>query len=132
MGASCLPAAWCSGLTGCSGVPIPPGQSLCYGAACPISDREAKAGFTPIEADDVLSGVVSLPLTKWHHKFGPPAVQHIGPMAQDFKAAFGVGTDDKHIVQVDADGVSFAAIQALSHTLETVMVPHRTLGRDNT
>jgi hypothetical protein len=34
-------------------------------------------------------------------------------MAQDFAAAFAVGEDDKHIHPVDAQGVAFAAIQAL-------------------
>ena len=37
----------------------------------------------------------------------------MGPTAQDFYEAFGLGTDDKRIVSVDADGVSFAAIQGL-------------------
>ena len=39
-------------------------------------------------------------------------------MAQDFHAAFGVGTDDKHIATVDADGVALAAIQGLNQKLE--------------
>jgi hypothetical protein len=112
-------------------VPIPSGQAVCYASGCPISDRNAKAGFTPVQADEVLNGVLSLPLSKWHYKFEPPEIQHIGPMAQDFKAAFGVGVDDKHIFQIDADGVSFAAIQALSHKLETVAAEQRTLEREN-
>jgi trimeric autotransporter adhesin len=44
--------------------------------------------------------------------------QHVGPMAQDFHAAFGVGPDDKHIATVDADGVALAAIQGLNQKLE--------------
>jgi hypothetical protein len=52
-------------------------------------------------------------------------------MAQDFKAAFGVGADDKHIFQIDADGVSFAAIQALSRKLDAVMQSQRSLEREN-
>ena len=38
-------------------------------------------------------------------------------MAQDFHAAFGLGTDDKHIATVDADGVALAAIQGLNQKL---------------
>ena len=34
-------------------------------------------------------------------------------MAQDFRRAFGMGQDDKHISTVDADGVALAAIQGL-------------------
>jgi hypothetical protein len=37
----------------------------------------------------------------------------MGPMAQDFRAAFELGSDDKRISTVDADGVALAAIQAL-------------------
>ena len=46
------------------------------------------------------------------------AIRHIGPMAQDFYAAFGVGPDDKHITTVDADGVALAAIQGLNQKVE--------------
>jgi hypothetical protein len=45
--------------------------------------------------------------------------RHIGPMAQDFHAAFGLdGTDDKHIATVDADGAALAAIQGLNAKVE--------------
>jgi hypothetical protein len=39
-------------------------------------------------------------------------------MAQDFHAAFGLGTDDRHIATVDGDGVALAAIQGLNQKLE--------------
>ena len=45
-------------------------------------------------------------------------MKHLGPVAQDFQAAFGLGTDDKSIGTVDADGVALAAIQALNRKLE--------------
>lgn len=41
------------------------------------------------------------------------SIRHIGPMAQDFCAAFEVGHDDKRISTIDADGVALASIQAL-------------------
>ncbi len=37
----------------------------------------------------------------------------MGPMAQDFHAAFGLGVSDKMIDTVDPDGVALAAIQGL-------------------
>jgi hypothetical protein len=44
--------------------------------------------------------------------------KHIGPMAQDFHAAFGLnGSDDKHISTVDEGGVALAAIQGLNQKL---------------
>lgn len=39
-------------------------------------------------------------------------------MAQDFRAAFDLGDDDKHIATVDADGVALAAIQGLNQKVE--------------
>ena len=45
-------------------------------------------------------------------------VRHLGPVAQDFKAAFGLGSSDKHIATVDADGVALAAIQGLNQKVE--------------
>ena len=47
-----------------------------------------------------------------------PSVRHLGPMAQDFRQAFGLGEDDRHISSSDADGVALAAIQGLNQKLE--------------
>ena len=41
----------------------------------------------------------------------------MGPMAQDFYAAFSVGEDDKHISTIDPDGVALAGVQALYRML---------------
>lgn len=49
----------------------------------------------------------------WRYKSEPEDVRHIGPVAQDFRAAFNLGADDKHISTVDADGVALASVQAL-------------------
>src|SRR5262249_24529273 len=40
-------------------------------------------------------------------------IRHMGPMAQDFRAAFGLGEDDTTISVVDEQGVALAAIQGL-------------------
>jgi hypothetical protein len=53
-----------------------------------------------------------LPTSSWQYK-SERGVRHIGPMAQDFYAAFGVGTDDRHITSIDEEGVALAAIKAL-------------------
>jgi trimeric autotransporter adhesin len=76
------------------------------------SDRNAKQDFTPVNSREMLARVAELPISTWTFK-QDGATRHIGPMAQDFHAAFGVGPDDKHIATVDADGVALAAIQGL-------------------
>ena len=58
-----------------------------------------------------------LSITRWHYT-NDATTPHLGPVAQDFHAAFNVGADDKHIATVDADGVALAAIQGLNQKLE--------------
>ena len=77
------------------------------------SDRDSKENFQEIDAQDVLSRVATLPITRWNYKAEGCEVEHIGPMAQDFAAAFGVGSDDRSIGTLDSSGVALAAIQAL-------------------
>jgi hypothetical protein len=78
-----------------------------------VSDRNAKTNFVTIDPRDVLNKVAGMPISTWNYKTQADSIRHIGPMAQDFYAAFGVGEDDKHIGTIDADGVSLAAIQGL-------------------
>lgn len=83
-----------------------------------ISDRHAKENFAPADADAVLERVVALPVQTWNYRTQSPDIRHIGPTAQDFHAAFGVGESDTGITGVDADGVALAAIQGLNRKLE--------------
>jgi hypothetical protein len=76
-----------------------------------VSDRNAKEAFAPVDVQTVLDRVAGLPIETWRYK--GDRIRHIGPMAQDFAAAFDVGPDDRHIDLVDASGVALAAIQAL-------------------
>jgi hypothetical protein len=84
-----------------------------------ISDRNAKENFAPVDALAVLARVVSLPIATWNYKSQDASIRHLGPMAQDFKAAFGLGESDTGIATVDADGVALAAIQGLNQKVET-------------
>jgi hypothetical protein len=83
------------------------------------SDRNAKENFTAVNPAAILAKVVALPLSEWNYKTDPVDEKHLGPMAQDFHAAFGLnGSDDKHISTVDEGGVALAAIQGLNQKLE--------------
>ena len=54
-----------------------------------------------------------MPISTWNYKAQTDSVRHMGPMAQDFHAAFGLGVSDKLIDTIDPDGVALAAIQGL-------------------
>jgi hypothetical protein len=77
------------------------------------SDKNAKTNIEPVNPDEVLQKVVSLPIAKWAYKDNPDS-RHIGPMAQDFHAAFATGTSDKSLATMDVGGVAIASIQALA------------------
>jgi hypothetical protein len=81
------------------------------------SDRNLKENFQPVSGQEVLQKVAALPVSRWNYK-NDAATAHIGPMAQDFYAAFSVGPDDKHITTVDEGGVALAAIQGLNEKLQ--------------
>jgi hypothetical protein len=83
-----------------------------------VSDRAAKEGFSSIAPEAVLAKVAALPITEWKYKVEPEGVKHIGPVAQDFYEAFGLGDSDKAIGSVDESGVVLAAIQGLNKKLE--------------
>ncbi len=72
-----------------------------------------------------------LPITQWSYREEPGAVRHVGPMAQDFHRAFGLGADNRHIHPVDAAGVTMAAIQALHQRLEDLERKNAALQESN-
>jgi hypothetical protein len=82
------------------------------------SDRNVKENFQALDARSVLDKLAAMPVTEWNYKDDPTDKKHIGPVAQDFQAAFGLnGADDKHISTVDEGGVALAAIQGLNQKL---------------
>lgn len=85
------------------------------------STRSAKTNVDPVDPLEALAGVEELQLATWEYKLedGEGAgTTHLGPMAEEFHAAFEVGDSDEHINSIDADGVAFAAIQGLSSKLD--------------
>jgi trimeric autotransporter adhesin len=78
-----------------------------------LSDRNLKESVVAVDPTQVLASLAGVPISTWGYTSEDPSVRHMGPMAQDFYAAFGLGGDDTHITTVDADGVALAAIQGL-------------------
>ena len=91
------------------------------------SDRSLKEGFAAVDPRAVLAAVAALPIERWSYR-GETA-RHLGPMAQDFAAAFGLGADDRHIFPLDAGGVALAAIQDLHGLVQAQSARLETLER---
>ena len=77
------------------------------------SSREWKSNFRQLDSAEVLERLTELEILRWEYT-GSEEGDHIGPMAEDFHAAFGLGDTERYISTVDADGVVMAAIQALA------------------
>lgn len=67
----------------------------------------------PLTGDEVLRRLVALPVSTWSYDY-EPGVRHLGPMSQDFAAAFGLGRSNRIVELVDVNGVNVVAIQALA------------------
>jgi hypothetical protein len=78
-----------------------------------LSDRTMKSGIVPLDSASMLAKVAALPVSEWSYT-SERGVRHVGPMAQDFYAAFRVGEDDRHITAIDEDGVALAATKGLN------------------
>ena len=72
-----------------------------------------KRDFAGVDTRERLDKVNGLALTSWRFVNEPPHVRHVGPIAEDFRAAFGLGSDERSFLQVDAQGVALAAIRGL-------------------
>lgn len=82
------------------------------------SDKNTKENFLTVNENSTLEKIRQLPITEWNYKTDTIKAKHIGPMAQDFYAIFGVGDDDKHISTIDPAGISLVGIKALDKKVE--------------
>lgn len=67
---------------------------------------------------EVLAKLVQIPIYTWNYNWDDPGIRHLGPMSQDFYAAFGVGVNDQSICYIDSIGVCLASIQALNEMVQ--------------
>jgi hypothetical protein len=94
------------------------GNLTILGALTQVSDRNAKQDLRAVDGPQLLRRIAALPLSTWSYKADAGGARHIGPMAQDFQAAFGLGTDDTHLAPSDVAGLSLAGVQALQRENE--------------
>lgn len=87
------------------------------GSLAQNSDRNVKHGIVAVEPLEILQKLSQLEISSWRYDHSPDAL-HIGPMAQDFHAVFGVGEDDTSISSIDTGGISLAAIQGVHELVQ--------------
>jgi hypothetical protein len=126
-------------MRGCGGVKIFTNQGLTSGVELSaggsgwsaVSDRNRKENFAQLEGEDVLARLRGVPVTTWNYRAQDRSIRHMGPMAQDFYAAFGLGENELMINSVDMDGVNLAAIHALTARTDALQAENATLKQEN-
>jgi hypothetical protein len=96
-----------------------------------VSDRNLKRDVEPVDDHAVLESVARMPVSTWSYKSEDPSVRHLGPMAQDFHEAFGLGDTDRAYDSIDAHGVAFAAIKGLYEEVQEQSARLERLEREN-
>jgi hypothetical protein len=77
-------------------------------------DRNMKENFREVDGEEVLEKIRNIPVTEWNYKKTDPDERYVGPVAQDFYAAFHLnGTDSTGINSISIDGVNMAGVKAL-------------------
>jgi hypothetical protein len=137
--ACCLPGQLCCEVQG----PVAGGPPSCFTPTadqptCPQgcaplcrSDRDQKKNIQPVDAGVLLERIARLPISSWTYREEPDGVRHLGPMAQDFRATFGLGDNDRAYYAVDAQGVALAAIKELNRLVNEQQKRIEKLEREN-
>lgn len=96
-----------------------------------LSDANAKENFREVDGEDLLGKLSSVPIREWNYKAQDTAIRHMGPTAQDFRAAFGLGDFPLRINTIDADGVALAGVKALGSRTAALKATVDDLRREN-
>jgi hypothetical protein len=89
------------------------------------SARDLKADFSAVDPEDVLDRAASLPISTWRYRDEASRARHLGPTAEDFHQAFGLGDSSREIRLIDGQGVALAAIQGLNAKLDAQVAAQR-------
>jgi hypothetical protein len=92
--------------TGCN---LPAGSGV---FSC-ASSRSLKENFGGVDGEELLGRIRGIPVNTWNYVAEGREVRHLGPFAEDFRAGFGLGVDDRSIGLLDIAGVNFAGVKAL-------------------
>lgn len=84
------------------------------GAWNTVSDKNKKENYTKIDKQKILDKLIVMPIEQWNYTAQEDNITHIGPYAQDFNKAYGLGDGKLSINTIDSDGIALASIQALA------------------
>lgn len=126
-------------MRGCGGVKVFTNQGLTSGVELAaggsswsaVSDRNRKENFLAVDGETILANLRRVPVSTWNYLAQDRSIRHMGPMAQDLYAAFGLGESNLMINSIDIDGVNLAGVQALTTRTDALRTQVQTLTTEN-
>lgn len=106
------------------------GNLTLSGVLTEASSVHVKENRTDVDAETVLQALREIPVQTWNYTWDDDGVRHMGPMAQDVYAAFGLGIGAEHLAPLDANGIALAAIQALAVRVDAAAATNASLRED--
>jgi hypothetical protein len=124
---------------GCGGIKFYTSQNLSSGVEVAagggswssLSDRNRKENFLAVDGEEILARLRHIPVSTWNYRTQARSIRHLGPVAQDFAAAFGLGESNLLINTVDVDGVNMAGVQAVAARTDLLRTQVESLTAEN-
>lgn len=104
-------------IAGSNGAVTVAGNLTVNGTFSNPSSRELKQDFVRVDPSEVLEKFAQVPIQEWTYKSDERKLRHVGPTVEDFRSAFGLGTDGQYMFPIDVQGVTMAAVQGLYQRL---------------
>lgn len=76
------------------------------------SSETVKQAIEPLDESEIIRRISNVGIHEWSYTNNPD-IRHIGPMAEEFYAAFGLGSSERSISASNMAGLGLAGIQAL-------------------
>jgi hypothetical protein len=115
------------GVSGATGCDLPGGS----GTWSCSSSRTIKENFMRLNGKDVLARLRAMPVTTWNYIAEGKDARHLGPVAEDFYTAFGLGSSNTMVGVNDLAGVGLAAAKALDERTQALDAQTQALKQQN-
>jgi len=94
------------------------GNVLARGTISQLSSRYSKENFESTDGGALLAKLEQLPISTWNYRGANSQERHLGPVAEDFRAAFGLGASERYVSVTDEAGVALASVKALQQEIK--------------
>lgn len=94
------------------------GNMTIAGILSQSSSRQRKRSIIAVDGEALLRRASQVAIKRWRYLDDTSDAEHLGPMAEDFHRAFGLGPDNAHIAASDIAGVALASTTALHRLVD--------------